>query len=82
MNVPTHVRTVKTVDVAALYSAIGRAMKSARESRRMSQEQVGLALGMTRANVANLEAGRGRILVEHIYNAALFLKVPIRKLLP
>ena len=82
MKVPMRIRTVRVVDAQALYVGIGKAIRSARESRRMSQGQVAVALGMTRANVSNLEAGRSRVLLEHVYNVALLLDVPIRSLLP
>lgn len=74
--------TRRVVDVASLYRDIGAKLRHHRERAKCSQEQLGIALGMTRANVANLEAGKTRILLEHIYNAALTLKIDVRELLP
>lgn len=79
-----NVKTVRsvTVDLSDLYCQIGAAMKQARETKKLTQAQVGLALGMTRANVSNLEAGTSAILLAHIYNLAMFLKVPVTTFLP
>lgn len=80
MKVKTKTRRV--VDMQALYTSIGRNLKQAREKAGVSQRDVGMALGMSRANVANMEAGTMRILLEHVYNAALLFNVPLRRLLP
>jgi len=82
LKLRTKVRTVRTVDTPSLYLTIGQAMKEAREAAGMSQEQVGLALGMTRANMSNLESGRSAILLPHVYNLAMLLDLPIHRLLP
>lgn len=82
MALKTKVLTRQVVDVAALYVDIGARMRKAREHAGWSQEQIGVALGMARANVANLEAGRSRIMLDHIYNVSLALGVSVRELLP
>jgi transcriptional regulator with XRE-family HTH domain len=70
------------VDTKAMYSEIGKRLRMVRNRKSMSQQQVGIALGVTRAAIANIEAGNHRILLEHIYNAALLFNVPARELLP
>lgn len=74
--------TRRVVDMPALYRQIGARMRLHREKRGMTQQDVGLVLNMTRANVANLERGGTRILLEHVYNAALLFRVPAARLLP
>ena len=82
MAVKTKTLTRRVVDMEALYREIGRRMRAVREQRGLSQQHVGIALGVTRANIANLESGAHRILLEHIYNAAMVFNVPVSKLLP
>lgn len=82
MALKTRVVTRRVVDAQALYRDIGRRMKDARTRAKLSQDAVGVAIGMTRANVANLESGKTRILLEHVYNVALLVGRPVRELLP
>lgn len=82
MTIKTKTLTRRVVDTSALYQTIGKRIRAAREDKGLSQAEIGLALGMTRANVANLEAGKTRILLEHIYNVALLLNQPVQGLLP
>lgn len=76
------VKTRHVVDTPALYREVGRRIRVARERAGLSQGQLGIALGMTRANVSLLESGGQRVLLEHVYNAALFLDRPAREFLP
>ena len=82
MALKTKIVMRRVVDPAALYADIGRRMRLARERAGVTQREVGFAIGMSGANVANLEAGKTRILLDHIYNAALLLDIPVQKLLP
>jgi transcriptional regulator with XRE-family HTH domain len=82
VTVKTKKLTREVVDVLALYKDVGGRLRAARIRAGVSQEQVSLALGMTRANVSNLEAGRSRVQLEHIYNAALLFGRPVKELLP
>jgi len=72
----------RVVDSKALYRDIGRLIRRARERRKMSQEELASAIGVSRANLCNMEKGNQRILLEHVYNIALHLKRPVRGLLP
>jgi transcriptional regulator with XRE-family HTH domain len=78
----TRTVTYVTVDSAWLYCEIGKRMRKMREEAGLSQEQVGRALGVSRANIANLECGRTAILLPHIYNLARLAKCEIGALLP
>lgn len=75
-------KTRRVIDTQALYRDIGKRIRRAREAAALSQGQVGIALGMTRANVSMMEQGAQRILVEHVYNLALLLEKPVRAFLP
>jgi transcriptional regulator with XRE-family HTH domain len=72
------------VDGLKLSKAIATRMVAARKKTKppISQSDLGRILGMTRGGVANIEAGRQRILIEHIYNAAAAFRVPVASLLP
>jgi transcriptional regulator with XRE-family HTH domain len=75
-------RRVTIVDPESLYVAVGERMREARDKSGLTQEQIGIQLGMTRANVANLEAGKTAIMLQHVYNLALYLEIPVSRLLP
>jgi transcriptional regulator with XRE-family HTH domain len=75
-------RTVKIVDAQSLNQEVGQRIRQVREKRGLQQAQLGAHLGLTRAAVSNMELGRHAIMLVHIYNIALFLGVPVRKLLP
>lgn len=81
---PVQIKTLtrRVVDVPALYRDIGKRLRQARTRKRITQEAMALSLGMTRANVANLEGGKTRILLEHVYNVALVVGCNVRELLP
>lgn len=79
---PAFVKTRRVVDAKALYREIGKRIRAARERAELSQGELGVALGMTRANVSMLEHGAQRILVEHVYNVALLLNRGPREFLP
>ena len=76
------VRTRRVIDSKALYREIGKRIRAARERSELSQGELGVALGMTRANVSMLEQGGQRVLLEHVYNVALLVGCDVKKLLP
>jgi len=71
------------VDERALYKEIGRRMKAARNKAGLTGLEAALALGMSRTNLANIEgAYPTRVLLDHIYNAAVLYNCSVRSLLP
>jgi transcriptional regulator with XRE-family HTH domain len=83
MAMKTKLVTVRVVDTHALYQDIGRRIKAARQRAGLSQQQAATSMGMSRVNLANIEgAAPQRILLEHVYNAALLFDVPVSRLLP
>ena len=65
-----------------LYEALGRLVRQHRERLGMSQETLAQAIELSRASVANIETGRQRIPLHHIYRLARALKVEAGALLP
>lgn len=49
--------------IAALYENLGQQIRSAREVRGLSQQEVANVIGLMRSSVANIEGGRQRITV-------------------
>lgn len=82
MKLPVKVVTIRVVDHVALSKAIGRKFRAVRQQRGETQAHAAQMLGMTRVNYANIEAGRQRILLEHIYTASAHWRVAIQRLLP
>lgn len=58
-------------------SDIGKRLKAARERVGLSQEELGQQLGIGRAAVANIEAGRSAIRVEHLLRLPEVLGQPV-----
>ena len=48
----------------------------------MNQAEIAQAIGLTRASIANIETGRQRIPLHHLYSLARALKVDVYALLP
>ena len=65
-----------------LYQEIGRRLRRAREAAELSQEAVGRRVGLSRASIANIEAGRQRFAVDTVYQLANALHVDVLDLLP
>ena len=67
---------------AALYRAVGEAIRSARLAQDMTQEQLAKAVGFLRTSVVNIEAGRQRVPLATLYDIADALGVQAAALLP
>jgi transcriptional regulator with XRE-family HTH domain len=55
-------------------------LRTLRERRNMTQEQLGLALELDRVYISNLERGRRRPGVEMLYKIARFFEVSVDQL--
>lgn len=66
--------------VAGIYQEFGRRLTQVRKSRKISQEELGEKLRLSRASIANMEAGRQRILLHHLFQLADVLSVPVNDL--
>lgn len=66
-----------------LYSLLGERISLRRRSLKKTQRDLADAVGMSRASVANIECGRQKVLVHHLYRLAEALQMPnVADLLP
>ena len=59
----------------SIYSALGEAVAIRRKAMSMTQAQVAAKVGISRASIANIEAGRQKVLLHQVYLLAEALKV-------
>jgi transcriptional regulator with XRE-family HTH domain len=64
------------------YREFGRRVRSVRENAGITQAQLASAIGLTRSSVANLEAGRQKVLLHVLIVMAELLQVEPSELLP
>lgn len=57
----------------ALYSAVGSELKARRMARGVNQDALALAVGLSRASVANIEGGRQAVPLHHLAQISEFL---------
>ena len=65
-----------------LYKYLGVTIKNRRKKLRLTQEQLASHLGISRASIANMEIGRQKILIHHLYRLAEKLDTKVTTLLP
>ena len=53
-----------------IYEEVGRNIRRYRDGARRTQEQVAAAIGMSRASLANIEVGRQKVRLHHLYAIA------------
>jgi transcriptional regulator with XRE-family HTH domain len=70
------------VAVELLYKLIGLRIKTAREDMSLTQEDLGVRVGLTRTSISNIENGRQKIQVDTIYDIARVLNIDPFSLLP
>lgn len=70
------------MEQSELYSQFGQLVRRHRERLGLNQAEIGQAIGLTRASIANIETGRQRIPLHHLYSLARALKVDVHALLP
>lgn len=68
--------------VDAFYASLGGRVKRGRRQANMSQADLAAQLGLSRASIANLEAGRQRPAAHQAVMIAEVLQIPIQDLLP
>lgn len=68
--------------MGAFYEEFGRRVREAREKAGLTQKAVAERLRITRSSVANIEAGRHRILIHQAVDIADVLGVSVDELLP
>src|SRR5262245_66476690 len=70
------------VEESELYSQLGQLVQRHRERLGLNQVEVARAIGLSRASIANIETGRQRIPIHHLYRLARALRVDVHALLP
>jgi transcriptional regulator with XRE-family HTH domain len=70
------------MDESELYVRLGQLVRQHRERLGRNQAEIGRASGLSRASIANIETGRQRIPVHHLYGLARALRVDVHALLP
>lgn len=70
------------MDESDLYEQLGRLVRQHRERLSMSQSTLAEAIALSRASVANIEAGRQQVSLHHVYRLAGALGVEVAMLLP
>lgn len=63
------------MDTAQFYSLIGKRVFDAREAMGFTQKKLGDKVGLSRASIANIEAGRQRILLHQAIDLAEALQI-------
>lgn len=72
----------RLMDQRQLYRRIGGLVREHRKQRQLTQEALSQGIGMSRAALANIEAGRQQMLVHQLYAIARVLEVKLAELLP
>jgi transcriptional regulator with XRE-family HTH domain len=70
------------MDESEIYKRLGELVHRHRERMGKSQADLGKDIGLSRASVANIETGRQRIPLHHLYRLARALRVEAHTLLP
>jgi transcriptional regulator with XRE-family HTH domain len=62
------------MDEIDIYRILGRAVAKRRKDLGLTQAAVAANLGLTRASLANIETGRQKVLLHHVYRMANILR--------
>lgn len=76
-----HGATLARMGTADIYPLIGDAIRSRRKHLSLTQDKLAAALQISRASLANIEAGRQKVLVHHLYDIAEALQLDVKDLL-
>ena len=70
------------MDLEPIYKIIGGIIRQRRRRLELPQAKLAVRLGISRATLANIETGRQRILIHHLYAFAEALDMKPNELLP
>ncbi|MEK3698027.1 MULTISPECIES: helix-turn-helix domain-containing protein [unclassified Paenibacillus] len=65
-----------------IYGEIGRRIREAREENKLTQEDLGKLVNLTRTSITNIERGKQKIPIDSLYYFAKILNVNVFSLLP
>lgn len=66
----------------SLYRKLGDEIAGHRRQAEMTQEELGERVRLSRTSIVNIEKGRQRVALHHLYAIADALQVDLRKILP
>lgn len=66
----------------SLHREVGSRVRSARMFRHMTQTKLAVELGLTRAAISNIEAGKNGVTIDHLYGIANILDIELVVLMP
>lgn len=61
------------MDAGRIYQDLGKRIKDLRKTLGRSQDRIAKQVGISRASLANIEAGRQQVLVHHLFGLAVAL---------
>ena len=70
------------MNVNDFYAKLGKLVQRKRKELEFTQSELATKLGMSRASLANIETGRQKVLVHHLYKFAEVLKLKPSDFLP
>lgn len=70
------------ISTDGFYQQLGSRIRDARKAVGLTQAELADAAGLTRASVANIEAGRQKVLVHHLVSIAATTESSVASLLP
>lgn len=73
---------IQFMSTPLLYKHLGITIKNRRQELGLTQDQLARHLDISRASIANMETGRQKILIHHLYRLAEKLDTKVTALLP
>ena len=70
------------ISADAFYVDLGRRIRDERKQKKISQDELAASCGLTRASIANIEAGRQRLAAHRLCEIATALDTEPAQLLP
>jgi transcriptional regulator with XRE-family HTH domain len=69
-------------DLSKLYRDLGEMVSRRREALGLTQKDLAVEVGLSRASIANIETGRQKVMLHQIFNLASALQLSAADLLP
>lgn len=69
-------------EIKQVYSLVGQLVRQHRKRERLTQEQLGQRVGLSRTSITNLERGRQHVPLHILFGIAASLHVKVEALIP
>lgn len=69
-------------DVDDFYLAVGKRIRDRRKAKKMTQEDLGKSVNLTRTSIINIEKGRQKLLLHTFVGISETLKIDVQSLCP